>query len=113
VVVDDALQGITDVVRGVDLLMNTPRQIYLQQLLRVATPKYLHVPLVCNADGEKLSKQTLAHAISVDAPVKTLCAAWSFLKQVDLGVVDSVDAFWRRAGAGWNPQVLQSPNPRL
>lgn len=106
VVVDDALQGVTDVVRGEDLLMNTPRQIYLQRLLGVATPTYLHVPLVRNADGEKLSKQTLAGAINVDAPVETLRAAWGFLKQDDLGQVKSVDAFWTAAIAAWNPRAF-------
>ncbi|MBC7709748.1 MAG: tRNA glutamyl-Q(34) synthetase GluQRS, partial [Rhizobacter sp.] len=84
VVVDDARQGITDVVRGEDLLLNTPRQIYLQRLLGVATPSYLHVPLVRNAVGEKLSKQTLAQAINIDAPVAGLRAAWAFLKQDDV-----------------------------
>jgi glutamyl-Q tRNA(Asp) synthetase len=110
VVVDDALTGVTDVVRGEDLLMNTPRQIYLQRRLGVATPAYLHVPLVRNADGEKLSKQTRAPAISLDEPVATLNAAWAFLKQPELGRVESVAAFWRAAIAQWNPQRLQTQN---
>ena len=110
VVVDDALQGITDIVRGEDLLMNTPRQVYLQRLLNVATPTYLHVPLVRNADGEKLSKQTLAQAIRTDAPVVMLRAAWAFLKQADLGQPESVDAFWNAAIAAWNPRTLQAQN---
>lgn len=63
VVVDDADQGITDVVRGADLLDSTPRQIYLQQLLGYAMPRFLHVPLVRNEAGEKLSKQTRAAAV--------------------------------------------------
>lgn len=63
VVVDDAFQGITHVVRGADLLWNTPRQIYLQSLLGLPTPVYAHVPLVTNAAGQKLSKQTLAPAL--------------------------------------------------
>ncbi|MFN3544784.1 MAG: tRNA glutamyl-Q(34) synthetase GluQRS [Thiobacillus sp.] len=63
VVVDDAFQGITHVVRGADLLWNTPRQIHLQTLLGVPTPSYAHVPLVTNAAGQKLSKQTLAPAL--------------------------------------------------
>ena len=113
VVADDALQGVTDVVRGADLLMSTPRQIYLQRLLGVATPTYLHVPLVRNSDGEKLSKQTLAQAISVDTPVDTLLVAWAFLQQVDLGRVDSVDAFWKAASAKWNPRMLRTPSSPL
>ena len=63
VVVDDALQGITHVVRGADLLWNTPRQIYLQSLLGLPMPAYAHVPLMTNAAGQKLSKQTLAPAL--------------------------------------------------
>ncbi|HWR78432.1 MAG TPA: tRNA glutamyl-Q(34) synthetase GluQRS [Thiobacillus sp.] len=63
VVVDDAFQGITHVVRGADLLWNTPRQIYLQSLLGLPTPSYAHVPLITNAAGQKLSKQTLAPAL--------------------------------------------------
>ena len=63
VVVDDAFQGVTNVVRGADLLWNTPRQIYLQTLLGLPTPVYAHVPLVTNAAGQKLSKQTLAPAL--------------------------------------------------
>ncbi|MBN8765788.1 MAG: tRNA glutamyl-Q(34) synthetase GluQRS [Thiobacillus sp.] len=63
VVVDDAFQGITHVVRGADLLWNTPRQRHLQTLLGLPTPAYAHVPLVTNAAGQKLSKQTLAPAL--------------------------------------------------
>jgi glutamyl-Q tRNA(Asp) synthetase len=61
--VDDAFQGITHVVRGADLLWNTPRQIYLQTLLGLPTPVYAHVPIITNAAGQKLSKQTLAPAL--------------------------------------------------
>jgi glutamyl-Q tRNA(Asp) synthetase len=63
VVVDDAFQGVTHVVRGADLLWNTPRQIYLQTLLGLQTPVYAHVPLIPNAAGQKLSKQTRASAL--------------------------------------------------
>lgn len=63
VVVDDAFQGVTDVVRGADLLWNTPRQIHLQRLLGLPAPAYAHVPLVVNAAGQKLSKQTRAPAL--------------------------------------------------
>ena len=75
VVVDDAEQGITDVVRGADLLDNTPRQIFLQRVLCLATPRYMHVPLVVSATGEKLSKQTGAAAVDGEQPVLELQAA--------------------------------------
>lgn len=63
VVVDDACQQVTHVVRGFDLLDSTARQIYLQQLLGLATPNYAHMPIVVNAEGHKLSKQTYAEAL--------------------------------------------------
>ena len=72
VVVDDALQGITHVVRGADLLDNTPRQIALQQALGYPTLQYLHTPLVMAADGEKLSKQNGAEALDTSNPLETL-----------------------------------------
>ena len=75
VVVDDAAQGITHVVRGEDLADNTPRQILLQRALGVATPRYLHTPLVRGADGEKLSKQHGAPALDLAQPLVTLSAA--------------------------------------
>lgn len=76
VVVDDDAQGITDVVRGEDLADNTPRQILLQRLLGVPTPRYLHVPLVRDAQGEKLSKQTgAAAADTASRPLDVLRAA--------------------------------------
>lgn len=65
VVVDDAWQGVTDVVRGADLLSSTPRQMVLQEALGVGTPRYLHVPVAANGAGEKLSKQTRARAAGV------------------------------------------------
>ena len=75
VVVDDADQGITDVVRGEDLADNTPRQILLQQALGVPKPRYLHTPLVCGDNGEKLSKQNGAQALDLDNPLLALSHA--------------------------------------
>ncbi|HQD15750.1 MAG TPA: tRNA glutamyl-Q(34) synthetase GluQRS [Ottowia sp.] len=79
VVVDDADQGITDVVRGEDLADNTPRQILLQRALGLPTPRYLHTPLVLGANGEKLSKQNGAPALDVTQPLDALNAAAAVL----------------------------------
>lgn len=102
VVVDDAMQGITDVVRGADLLDSTLRQIYLQQLLGFATPRYAHLPVAVNVVGEKLSKQTLAAPIDTSNPVPMLNAALVFLGQdiVDCAPQDTA-SFWKAAIAGW------------
>ncbi len=81
VVVDDAAQGVTDVVRGADLLDSTPRQIFLQQLLGLPTPRYVHLPVAVDARGEKLSKQTLAAPIDGSRPGAALAAALRFLGQ--------------------------------
>ncbi len=81
VVVDDAFQGITHVVRGSDLLVSTPRQIYLQHLLGLATPAYLHLPVAVNALGEKLGKQTLAPPVDRAKPVAALLRTLAFLRQ--------------------------------
>lgn len=79
VVVDDAEQGVTDVVRGLDLMDNTARQIVLQNALGIATPRYLHTPLVAAAGGEKLSKQNGAQAFDETRPSAALCAAAAHL----------------------------------
>jgi glutamyl-Q tRNA(Asp) synthetase len=117
VVVDDAEQGITDVVRGADLIASTPRQIYLQQRLGLAKPAYLHVPIAVNAAGEKLSKQTQAAPLPAD-PLPALLAAWRFLDQpLPEGSEQpaSVAEFWRHAVAAWSPRrappTLQLPAP--
>ena len=81
VVVDDAAQGVTDVVRGADLLDSTPRQIFLQRLLGLPTLRYVHLPVAINARGEKLSKQTLAAPIDGSRPAAALVAALRFLGQ--------------------------------
>lgn len=81
VVVDDAAQGITHVVRGSDLLFSTARQIHLQRLLGLPTPSYLHLPVAVNAAGEKLSKQTFASPVDDLQPQRAACAALTFLGQ--------------------------------
>jgi glutamyl-Q tRNA(Asp) synthetase len=81
VVADDAFQGITHILRGADLLHSTPRQIYLQRLLGLPTPHYMHLPIVVNAQGEKLSKQTLAQAIGTNNVAATLTSVLGFLQQ--------------------------------
>lgn len=83
VVVDDAWQGITQVVRGADLLDSTARQIYLQQLLGYDTPGYGHLPLIANEDGQKFSKQNHAPALDDARPADNLRAALRFLQQVE------------------------------
>ncbi|MCB1649289.1 MAG: tRNA glutamyl-Q(34) synthetase GluQRS [Gammaproteobacteria bacterium] len=81
VVVDDAFQGISHVVRGVDLLDSTARQIYLQRCLGETTPQYAHIPVAVNADGQKLSKQHFARAIDDADPVPQLLQSLQFLGQ--------------------------------
>jgi glutamyl-Q tRNA(Asp) synthetase len=109
VVVDDAAQGITDVVRGADLLDSTPRQILLQRLLGLPTPRYLHLPVAVNRAGEKLSKQTGAAAVATARPVRTLCSVLDFLglhTPAELADAD-LDAFWRWAISNWDVRRLR------
>lgn len=81
VVVDDAEQGINEVVRGVDLLDSTPRQIFLHEILNLPVPEYLHLPLVLDPSGQKLSKQDQARPIDASDPLPALRAALAFLGQ--------------------------------
>jgi glutamyl-Q tRNA(Asp) synthetase len=99
VVVDDAEQGVTDVVRGADLLGSTPRQIHLQRLLGYPTPRYLHVPAAVNAAGEKLSKQTGALSIDTQHREETLRRALAFLGQPETGDL-------AQAARNWNPGLI-------
>jgi len=102
VVVDDHAQGITDVVRGADLLWSTPRQVWLQRLLGYPMPRYAHVPLVLDAAGHKLSKRDAAHPLDDADPLPGLRAAWQHLGQETApNPIDDVDAFWRWAIPRW------------
>ncbi|HEX7044303.1 MAG TPA: tRNA glutamyl-Q(34) synthetase GluQRS [Burkholderiales bacterium] len=106
VVVDDAAQGITEVVRGADLLYSTPRQLHLQRLLGLPPPRYAHLPVVVNAHGEKLSKQTGAEAVSHAPVVPLLRRVLLFLGQdapEELELAD-VESFWRYAIAHWRAE---------
>jgi len=120
VVVDDAAQGITDVVRGEDLADNTPRQILLQRRLALQTPRYMHTPLVLGADGEKLSKQNGAQAVDLGSPVAVLHNAGAVLgidcAAQDLGswLAEAV-AQWRarcRSGDGMMRSLATPQDPR-
>ena len=108
VVVDDADQGITHVVRGADLLASTPRQIYLQGLLDLPMLHYMHLPVAVNEAGEKLSKQTLASPVAATQPVKTLLRVLEFMKQeppLELAGGD-VQAMLDWAVKNWHPERL-------
>jgi glutamyl-Q tRNA(Asp) synthetase len=113
VVVDDAEQGITEVVRGADLLWSTPRQLLLQQRLHLPVPRYAHLPVVVNAQGEKLSKQTGARAISDETPATLLPRALRFLGQnVTPGTLpEDLELFWSEAIARWCPDRVPSVGP--
>lgn len=120
VVVDDAEQGITHVVRGADLLDSTARQIYLQRCLGVPTPSYLHVPVLVDSHGEKLSKQTGARELDLDEPLPTLMAAARHLgleldrapsaSEDPASPYRSLDAFYADAIAAWAKRFMD-PQP--
>lgn len=101
VVVDDAEQGVTHVVRGADLLESTPRQILLQQLLGVPTPRYMHVPVATDEAGMKLSKQTRAARVDRSRPLPALRRALAFLGQT-ASEAASLDELWRHTFARWD-----------
>jgi glutamyl-Q tRNA(Asp) synthetase len=102
VVVDDAEQGITDVVRGADLLASTPRQVALQRALGAPTPAYCHLPIMVNAAGEKLSKQTLAPAIRNDDAVRELRLALARLNHAPPTDCQTLAELWAWARANWS-----------
>lgn len=117
VVVDDAAQGVSHIVRGSDLLDSTPRQIYLQQLLGLPTPAYCHVPVAVNSQGEKLSKQTRALPVAAAYASAVLVRVLAFLGQQPPVALQTapVAVIWQWAVAHWRlaavPAVLQLPAP--
>jgi len=117
VAVDDAEQGITDIVRGADLLASTPRQIYLQERLGLPRPRYAHLPVAVNPAGEKLSKQTRATAVDARSPVPALFAVLRFLGQQppDELARGTVKELWDWALTSWTldrvPRAVAAPAP--
>ena len=105
VVVDDADQGVTDVVRGADLLDSTARQIWLQRLLGYPRPRYLHLPAAVTSSGEKLSKQTGAPAVDAARPVRELARALAFLGQ-PVPEAASTSEMLRRALERWDVSLI-------
>lgn len=108
VAVDDADQGITDVVRGIDLMPSTPRQIHLQNLLGLKTPRYAHIPVVEHEDGTKLSKLTGAKAIPTEEVSATLLAALAALGQQPEPHLarEAIPAIWDWAIEHWHIGAL-------
>jgi glutamyl-Q tRNA(Asp) synthetase len=108
VAVDDWAQGISDIVRGADLLASTPRQIYLQRLLGFATPRYLHLPAVVDERGEKLSKQTRAAPVDSHKPLPALFSALQLLGQRPPGELKraGLGPLWDWAMNNWDAQRI-------
>jgi glutamyl-Q tRNA(Asp) synthetase len=105
-VVDDAHQGITDVVRGSDLLDSTARQIWLQRCLGLPTPTYRHLPLVMGADGRKLSKSEQASPVDPAEPLPMLRQALAFLSVPTQADATNVQDLLARALADFDPALL-------
>ena len=107
-VVDDAEHGMTEVVRGADLLTSTARQIYLQRLLGLPTPVYVHLPAAVNKQGEKLSKQTFAEPLPRTRPVEVLWRVLVFLGQAPPRAWQEarLDEFWQIAREHWRVDAI-------
>jgi len=116
--VDDDFQGITHIVRGADLMASTARQIYLQRLLGLAAPHYLHLPVALNDEGEKLSKQTLARPVQAQRATVVLADVLGFLGHAPPRevCVEGIAALWQWALNNWKreqlPLVLGATRPR-
>jgi glutamyl-Q tRNA(Asp) synthetase len=104
VVVDDAAQNVTHIVRGADLLDNTPRQIYLQRLLGYAEPRYAHVPVLTEPDGSKLAKSRRSVAAGTDSPLPRLLTLFSLLGLAPPVSLESgpISAAWSWAIGQWD-----------
>jgi glutamyl-Q tRNA(Asp) synthetase len=116
-VIDDAYQGINQVVRGADLLQSTSRQIHLQQLLGYPLPGYAHIPQALDAKGQKLGKSTQAPAIDPQAPMPALRQAWAFLGQGQAPLDLDLNDFWPWAIGQWSmeqvPRCLARAHPQF
>ena len=106
VVADDADQGITHIVRGQDLLVSTPRQIYLQQCLGIPTPAYAHLPLLTNKQGQKWSKQTLAPALDENHKEQLLRQVLQYLNLPPAPEVSRPQALLSWAIEHWQPHKI-------
>ena len=108
VVLDDAMQGITEVVRGIDLLPFTPVQIHLCKLLKFSIPKFLHIPIIVNQQGQKLSKQSYAPAITHHNCAKTLVQVLNDLGQQipEELAKDSLTDIWNWAIKHWDRKKI-------
>ncbi|NOR42605.1 MAG: tRNA glutamyl-Q(34) synthetase GluQRS [Gammaproteobacteria bacterium] len=108
IVVDDAIQGITEVVRGADLLDSTPRQIYLQRLLNYPTPRYCHLPLAIDDLGNKISKSGGAAKVETNDREKLLISSLNFLgqKAPDDLVKSNINDIWSWAIKNWNVKYV-------
>ena len=113
VVADDFDQGVTEIVRGIDLLDSTARHIHLQRILNFSTPNYAHIPVAANQDGQKLSKLTGATAINADYAIPTLLVALEALYQAPPKSLanGSLQNIWEWAAENWDISRLQSVVP--
>ena len=112
VVVDDAAQRIDSIVRGSDLLLSTPRQVFLQRLLGLPHPRYAHLPLVIDDTGRKLSKSLAAAPVDATDPLPTLLRAWRLLGQTPMPELPgSVAEFWHWAALHW--RIERVPRGRI